>query len=112
MPGMPGGMDMLELDADTAKRVLSSSAWLLILNSNSLVGGVGVGAAVGSQTVGVGGQTVGLGEEELSSRNNNSNSNNNNIDFDFGIDCNEWQTGPRFKGLKMIPPGIHAVYYR
>ncbi|KAH9524957.1 a1-alpha2 repression [Bulinus truncatus] len=37
------------------------------------------------------------------------------IDFpegsEFGIDYNSWQTGLRFKGIKMIPPGIHFIYY-
>ncbi|KAJ3390110.1 a1-alpha2 repression [Entophlyctis sp. JEL0112] len=32
-------------------------------------------------------------------------------DLAFGIDLNEWQTGPRFKGLKLIPPGFHFVHY-
>ncbi|KAJ3415317.1 a1-alpha2 repression [Chytridiales sp. JEL 0842] len=31
--------------------------------------------------------------------------------LDFGIDCNEWNTGPKFKGLKLIPPGFHFFYY-
>jgi A1 cistron-splicing factor AAR2 len=31
---------------------------------------------------------------------------------EFGIDYNSWTTGPKFKGVKMIPPGIHFVYYR
>lgn len=31
---------------------------------------------------------------------------------EFGIDYNSWQTGPEFRGVKMIPPGIHFVYYR
>ncbi|XP_045207760.2 protein AAR2 homolog [Mercenaria mercenaria] len=30
---------------------------------------------------------------------------------EFGIDYNSWTTGPKFKGVKMIPPGIHFVYY-
>ena len=29
----------------------------------------------------------------------------------FGIDNQYWQTGPNFKGLKVIPPGAHYVYY-
>ncbi|KAI8615630.1 A1 cistron-splicing factor [Chytriomyces sp. MP71] len=33
------------------------------------------------------------------------------LDTTFGIDLNEWQTGPRFKGLKLIPPGFHFVFY-
>lgn len=31
---------------------------------------------------------------------------------EVGIDCYMWQAGPRFKGVKMIPPGLHFVYYR
>lgn len=31
---------------------------------------------------------------------------------EFGIDYNSWVVGPLFKGVKMIPPGIHYVYYR
>ncbi|KAJ3161433.1 a1-alpha2 repression [Geranomyces michiganensis] len=31
--------------------------------------------------------------------------------FNFGIDCYSWRTGPNFKGLKLIPPGQHFVYY-
>ena len=31
---------------------------------------------------------------------------------EFGIDYNSWEVGPKFKGVKMIPPGIHFVYYR
>jgi hypothetical protein len=38
------------------------------------------------------------------------------IDFptgsEFGIDYASWQTGSQFIGMKMIPPGIHIVYYR
>jgi len=30
---------------------------------------------------------------------------------EFGIDYNCWSVGPRFKGIKMIPPGLHLVYY-
>ncbi|XP_014668420.1 PREDICTED: protein AAR2 homolog [Priapulus caudatus] len=30
---------------------------------------------------------------------------------EFGIDCNCWNTGDKFKGVKMIPPGLHFVYY-
>lgn len=31
--------------------------------------------------------------------------------LEFGIDYNVWKTGPKFKGLKGIPPGVHFVYY-
>ncbi|XP_043840370.1 protein AAR2 homolog [Dromiciops gliroides] len=30
---------------------------------------------------------------------------------EFGIDCSSWQVGPRFRGVKMIPPGVHLVHY-
>lgn len=30
---------------------------------------------------------------------------------EFGIDYNSWRTGPNFKGVKMIPPGIHFIYF-
>lgn len=34
------------------------------------------------------------------------------IGTDFGIDYNSWRTGDRFRGVKMIPPGLHYVYFR
>ena len=30
---------------------------------------------------------------------------------EFGIDMNSWNVGDKFMGIKMIPPGIHFVYY-
>ncbi|XP_078508217.1 protein AAR2 homolog [Lissotriton helveticus] len=30
---------------------------------------------------------------------------------EFGIDYNSWQIGPKFRGVKMIPPGIHFIHY-
>ncbi|XP_070600925.1 protein AAR2 homolog [Erythrolamprus reginae] len=30
---------------------------------------------------------------------------------EFGIDYNSWQVGPKFRGVKMIPPGIHFFHY-
>lgn len=30
---------------------------------------------------------------------------------ELGIDCKSWQVGPRFKGVKMIPPGMHFLHY-
>ncbi|XP_042197744.1 protein AAR2 homolog [Callorhinchus milii] len=30
---------------------------------------------------------------------------------EFGIDYNTWEVGPKFKGVKMIPPGIHFMHY-
>ncbi|XP_021272031.1 protein AAR2 homolog [Numida meleagris] len=29
---------------------------------------------------------------------------------EFGIDYNSWAVGPRFRGVKMIPPGVHFVH--
>ncbi|XP_078275311.1 protein AAR2 homolog [Rhinoraja longicauda] len=29
---------------------------------------------------------------------------------EFGIDYNCWQVGPKFKGVKMIPPGVHFMH--
>ena len=31
---------------------------------------------------------------------------------EFGIDYNSWRVGPKFMGIKMIPPGFHFVFYR
>jgi A1 cistron-splicing factor AAR2 len=31
---------------------------------------------------------------------------------EFGIDYNSWNVGPNFKGIKMITPGVHFVYFR
>lgn len=31
---------------------------------------------------------------------------------DIGIDIKSWHVGDKFKGIKMIPPGIHYVHYR
>ncbi|KAI8325165.1 AAR2-domain-containing protein [Martensiomyces pterosporus] len=31
--------------------------------------------------------------------------------IEFGIDLDSWETGPLFKGIKMIPPGIHYIHY-
>ncbi|CAD6211775.1 GSCOCG00003826001-RA-CDS [Cotesia congregata] len=30
---------------------------------------------------------------------------------DFGIDLKSWTTGSNFKGIKMIPPGLHFIHY-
>lgn len=32
--------------------------------------------------------------------------------FEVGIDGASWAVGPLFKGLKMVPPGLHFLYYR
>ena len=34
------------------------------------------------------------------------------VGTEFGIDMKSWNTGDKFKGVKMIPPGLHYVYYR
>jgi len=31
---------------------------------------------------------------------------------DVGIDIKSWNVGQNFKGIKMIPSGIHFVHYR
>eukprot|EP01038_Epipyxis_sp_PR26KG_P016941 gene16941-23258_t len=31
--------------------------------------------------------------------------------IDFGIDCMSFETGPNFKGISMIPAGLHFIYY-
>lgn len=31
--------------------------------------------------------------------------------FVFGVDCMEYETGPNFKGVVLIPPGFHFFYY-
>lgn len=37
------------------------------------------------------------------------------LDFEqggeFGIDWNSWTTDEKFKGVKLIPPGVHFIYY-
>jgi A1 cistron-splicing factor AAR2 len=30
---------------------------------------------------------------------------------EIGIDYNCWRTGDKFKGIKMIPPGMHFIYW-
>lgn len=30
---------------------------------------------------------------------------------ELGIDCKTWQVGPKFRGVKMIPPGLHFLHY-
>ena len=31
---------------------------------------------------------------------------------EFGVDYNCWSVGPKFKGVKMIPPGFHFIFFR
>ena len=31
---------------------------------------------------------------------------------EIGIDMHSWQTGENFKGIKMIPPGLHYIYFK
>ncbi|XP_033096747.1 protein AAR2 homolog [Anneissia japonica] len=33
------------------------------------------------------------------------------VGTEFGIDYNIWNVGEKFKGVKMIPPGMHFVHY-
>jgi len=30
---------------------------------------------------------------------------------EFGIDYHSWSAGPNFRGIKMVPPGLHFIYY-
>lgn len=30
---------------------------------------------------------------------------------EFGIDMKSWETGEKFRGVKMIPPGIHYIFF-
>lgn len=30
---------------------------------------------------------------------------------EFGIDLKSWNTGGKFRGVKMIPPGLHFIFY-
>lgn len=30
---------------------------------------------------------------------------------EFGIDYKSWHVGPKFLGLKMIPPGVHFIFF-
>lgn len=75
------------MDQETAKKVLSCSAWMLVLPSSS------------------------INEFNHNRNNGNGNSDGGKNSIEFGIDCNEWVTGPKFKGIKMIPPGLHCVFY-
>lgn len=31
---------------------------------------------------------------------------------EFGMDLETWNVGCKFKGIKMIPPGLHFIYFR
>jgi len=33
------------------------------------------------------------------------------VGVEFGIDCITYETGPKFKGLSMVPSGLHFVYH-
>lgn len=33
------------------------------------------------------------------------------VGSEFGIDMKVWNTAERFKGIKMIPPGLHFIHY-
>lgn len=30
---------------------------------------------------------------------------------EFGIDYNSWNTAEKFRGVKMIPPGLHFIFF-
>lgn len=30
---------------------------------------------------------------------------------EFGMDMKSWNTGEKFRGVKMIPPGLHYIFY-
>lgn len=32
--------------------------------------------------------------------------------LEVGIDGVSWHVGPKFRGLKMIPPGLHFISYQ
>lgn len=34
------------------------------------------------------------------------------VGMEFGVDMKSWTTGEKFKGVKMIPPGPHFLYYK
>lgn len=34
------------------------------------------------------------------------------VGSEFGIDMKVWNTDHKFKGIKMIPPGPHFMYFR
>ena len=34
------------------------------------------------------------------------------VTTEIGIDFQSWNTAEKFKGIKMIPPGVHYIYYR
>lgn len=31
---------------------------------------------------------------------------------EMGIDIKSWNTAENFKGIKMIPPGVHFIHYK
>jgi hypothetical protein len=33
------------------------------------------------------------------------------IGLDFGINCLSFETGPKFRGMSLIPQGLHFVYH-
>lgn len=32
------------------------------------------------------------------------------VGTEFGLDYKSWRTGARFRGVKMVPPGLHFIY--
>jgi A1 cistron-splicing factor AAR2 len=34
------------------------------------------------------------------------------VHTEIGIDMHSWTIGPKFKGINLIPPGLHFINYR
>lgn len=34
------------------------------------------------------------------------------VGTEIGVDMHSWQTAHNFRGVKMIPPGMHFIYFR
>lgn len=34
------------------------------------------------------------------------------VGTEFGIDLKSWTVGEKFRGVKMIPPGLHFIYFK
>jgi len=34
------------------------------------------------------------------------------VGTEVGIDMESWNTGEKFRGIKMIPPGLHFIHFR
>ena len=33
------------------------------------------------------------------------------VGTEFGLDYNAWNVGPRFRGVKRVPPGVHYCFH-